>query len=100
MKLAKVLGTVVSTQKDPSLTGTKFVIVQMLDAAGQELPEYEVAADCVGAGLTEVVLVSLGSAARQVSTKDDYPVDALIVAIVDNFRVGNDLIYSKRDATR
>jgi carbon dioxide concentrating mechanism protein CcmL len=70
----------------------------MLDAAGQELPGYEVAADCVGAGLTEVVLVSRGSAARQVSSKDHYPVDALIVAIVDTVAMGNDLTYSKRDA--
>jgi carbon dioxide concentrating mechanism protein CcmL len=98
MKLAKVLGTVVSTHKEPNLTGTKFLLVQMLDAAGNDLPEYEVAADCVGAGLTEVVLVSLGSAARQVSTKDHYPVDALVVAIVDTVVVGNDLTYSKRDA--
>jgi carbon dioxide concentrating mechanism protein CcmL len=99
MKLAKVLGTVVSTHKEPNLTGTKFLLVQMLDAAGNDLPEYEVAADCVGAGLTEVVLVSRGSAARQVSTKDRYPVDALIVAIVDTVVVGNDLTYSKRDAS-
>jgi carbon dioxide concentrating mechanism protein CcmL len=98
MKLARVMGTVVSTHKEPNLTGTKFLLVQMLDAAGNDLPEYEVAADCVGAGLTEVVLVSLGSAARQVSTKDHYPVDALIVAIVDTVAVGNDLTYSKRDA--
>jgi carbon dioxide concentrating mechanism protein CcmL len=99
MKLAKVLGTVVSTHKEPNLTGTKFLLVQMLDAAGNDLPEYEVAADCVGAGLTEVVLVSRGSAARQVSTKDRYPVDALIVAIVDTVVVGNDLTYDKRDAS-
>jgi carbon dioxide concentrating mechanism protein CcmL len=98
MRLAKVVGTVVSTHKEPSLTGTKFLLVQMLDAAGQELPGYEVAADCVGAGLTEVVLVSRGSAARQVSSKDHYPVDALIVAIVDTVAMGNDLTYSKRDA--
>ncbi|PSB54615.1 EutN/CcmL family microcompartment protein [Chamaesiphon polymorphus] len=99
MKLAKVLGTVVSTHKEQSLTGTKFLLVQMLDPAGNELPEYEVAADCVGAGLTEVVLVSLGSAARQISNKDRYPVDAMIVAIVDTVALGNDLTYSKRDAS-
>jgi carbon dioxide concentrating mechanism protein CcmL len=99
MKLAKVMGTVVSTHKEPNLTGTKFLLVQMLDALGNELPEYEIAADCVGAGLTEVVLVSLGSAARQVSSKDRYPVDALIVAIVDTVVVGNELTYSKRDAS-
>jgi carbon dioxide concentrating mechanism protein CcmL len=98
MKLAKVMGTVVSTHKEPSLTGTKFLLVQMLDAAGNELPEYEIAADCVGAGLTEVVLVSRGSAARQVSNKDRYPVDALVVAIVDTVTTGNDQTYSKKDS--
>lgn len=98
MKLARVVGTVVSTHKEPSLTGTKFLVVQLLDAAGQELPEYEVAADSIGAGLSEVVLLSLGSAARQVSTKTTYPVDATIVAIVDTVALGNDLTYSKRDA--
>ena len=94
------MGTIVSTQKESSLTGTKFLLVQMLDATGKDLPEYEVAADCVGAGLTEVVLVSFGSAARQTSTKDRYPVDAMIVAIVDSVRVGNELTYDKRDASR
>jgi carbon dioxide concentrating mechanism protein CcmL len=100
MKLAKVVGTVVSTHKEQSLTGTKFLLVQMLDAAGNDLPEYEVAADCVGAGLTEVVLVSRGSAARQISNKDRYPVDAMVVAIVDTVSMGNDLTYSKKDASR
>ena len=98
MKLAKVMGTVVSTHKEPSLTGTKFLLVQMLDAMGNDLPEFEIAADCVGAGLTEVVLVSRGSAARQVSSKDRYPVDAMVVAIVDTLSVGNELTYCKRDA--
>lgn len=98
MKLAKVVGTVVSTHKEPSLTGTKFLLVQILDAEGNSLPEYEVAADCVGAGLTEVVLVSRGSAARQISSKDRYPVDALVVAIVDTVAVGNNMTYDKRDA--
>jgi carbon dioxide concentrating mechanism protein CcmL len=45
-------------------------------------------------------LVSRGSAARQVSSKDRYPVDALVVAIVDTLSVGNELTYCKRDAAR
>lgn len=98
MKLAKVVGTVVSTHKEPSLTGTKFLLVQMLDASGNEMPEYEIAADCVGAGMTEVVLVSRGSAARQVSNRDRYPVDALVVAIVDTVTTGNNQTYSKKDS--
>jgi carbon dioxide concentrating mechanism protein CcmL len=36
MKLARVMGTVVSTHKEPSLTGTKFLLVQMLDGEGNK----------------------------------------------------------------
>jgi carbon dioxide concentrating mechanism protein CcmL len=66
MQIAKVCGTVVSTQKEPTLRGVKFLLVQFLDEDGQPLPKYEVAADSVGAGVDEWVLVSRGSAARQV----------------------------------
>ncbi len=100
MKIAKVLGTVVSTQKDPSLQGSKFLLVQMIDEAGQLLPDYEVAADCVGAGVDEWVLVSRGSAARQPLGQEQRPLDALIVAIIDTVSLGNASIYSKRDAYR
>ncbi|HEY9824794.1 MAG TPA: EutN/CcmL family microcompartment protein, partial [Stenomitos sp.] len=60
MQIARVRGTVVSTQKDPSLTGVKFLLVQLIDEEGQPLPKYEVAADSVGAGVNEWVLVSRG----------------------------------------
>ncbi len=58
MQLARVRGTVVSTQKEPSLRGVKLLLLQLLDEEGQPLPGYEVAADSVGAGLDEWVLVS------------------------------------------
>jgi carbon dioxide concentrating mechanism protein CcmL len=100
MKLAKVLGTVVSTHKDPSLQGTKFLLVQTIDQNGELLEEYEVAADCVGAGVDEWVLISRGSAARQPKAQEHRPLDALAIAIVDTVSAGNALIYSKRDASR
>jgi carbon dioxide concentrating mechanism protein CcmL len=95
MQLARVRGTVVSTQKDPSLTGTKFLLLQMLDEEGQPLVGYEVAADNVGAGIDEWVLVSRGSAARQVTGNEKRPVDAAVVAIVDTVNVENRLLYGK-----
>ena len=100
MKLAQVVGTVVSTHKEPSLTGTKFLLVQILDETGKLTSEYQVAADSIGAGLTEVVLVTQGSGARQLSAQEHRPIDALIVAIVDTVASGNDLIYSKRESSR
>ena len=95
MQIAKVLGTVVSTQKDPSLTGLKFLLLQFIDEAGQLLPRYEVAADSVGAGVDEWVLVSRGSAARQSERNENRPLDALVIGIVDTVTVNNRPLYSK-----
>jgi carbon dioxide concentrating mechanism protein CcmL len=100
MQIAKVCGTVVSTQKEPSLTGVKFLLVQFLDSEGQLLPKYEVAADSVGAGIDEWVLVSRGSAARQIPGSESRPIDALVVGIIDTVSVDNRRLYSKRDQDR
>lgn len=98
MQIAKVLGTVVCTYKDESLQGTKFLLCQLVDDAGQVLPEYEVAADCVGAGVEEWVLISRGSAARQARSQNGRPVDALVVGIIDTVSVASGMVYNKREA--
>ncbi|MCL2462041.1 MAG: EutN/CcmL family microcompartment protein [Defluviitaleaceae bacterium] len=79
MIIAKVVGTVVSTRKDPSLTGSKFMIVEALDGmAGGRF----VAVDLIGAGAGELVLVARGGAARVKAPSA--PVDAVIVGIIDD----------------
>ncbi|GAX39470.1 ethanolamine utilization protein EutN/carboxysome structural protein Ccml [Tolypothrix sp. NIES-4075] len=100
MQLAKVRGTVVSTQKDPSLRGVKLLLLQLINEEGQILPEYEVAADSVGAGFDEWVLISRGSAARQVLGNEQRPVDAAVVAIIDTVYVEDRLVYGKKDQYR
>lgn len=100
MQIAKVRGTVVSTHKEPSLRGVKFLLLQFVDEEGQSLPKYEVAADNVGAGVDEWVLVSRGSAARQVPGSEQRPVDAAVIAIIDTVSVENRSIYSKKDQYR
>ncbi|MBD2680320.1 MULTISPECIES: EutN/CcmL family microcompartment protein [Nostoc] len=100
MQVAKVRGTVVSTQKDPSLRGVKLLLLQLVDENGNILPQYEVAADIVGAGVDEWVLVSRGSAARQVDGNEKRPLDAAVVAIIDTIHVADRLIYSKKDQYR
>ncbi|HEY9615947.1 MAG TPA: EutN/CcmL family microcompartment protein [Microcoleaceae cyanobacterium] len=97
MQIARVRGTVTSTQKEPSLRGTKLLVLQLIDEDGQPLPGYEVAADSVGAGIGEWVLVSCGSAARQVPGSEQRPVDAAVIAIIDTVGIENRLLYSKRD---
>jgi carbon dioxide concentrating mechanism protein CcmL len=100
MRVAKVRGTVVSTQKDPSLRGVKLLMLQFVDENGNLLPEYEVAADSVGAGVDEWVLVSQGSAARQILGNEQRPLDTAVVAIIDTIHVEDRLIYSKKDQYR
>jgi len=100
MQIAKVRGTVVGTQKDPSMRGVKLLLVQLVDEEGNFLQKYEVAADSVGAGVDEWVLVSCGSAARQVLGNEQRPLDAVIVAIIDTIHVEDRLIYSKKDQYR
>jgi carbon dioxide concentrating mechanism protein CcmL len=97
MQIAQVRGTVVSTQKEQSLMGVKFILVQLIDEEGQLLPKYEVAADCVGAGVNEWVLVSRGSAARQLPGYEKRPLDALVVGIIDTVSLDNRQLYSKKD---
>lgn len=100
MQIAKVLGTVVSNHKTRSLTGIKLVILQLIDAQGQLLPSYEVAGDVVGAGVSEWVLVTRGSAARKDSGNEDRPLDAMVVGIIDTVTVDNRSLYSKKDEYR
>ncbi len=83
MIIAKVVGSVVSTRKNDNLVGCKFMIVEPIDKM-QSNCDQMVAIDNVGAGIGEVVLIALGSAARVGSGLETAPVDAAIVGIVDN----------------
>jgi carbon dioxide concentrating mechanism protein CcmL len=74
--------------------------LQFIDEEGQVLPQYEVAADTVGAGMDEWVLVSRGSAARQVGDSQSRPIDAMVVGIIDTVSVDNYVLYSKKDQYR
>ena len=95
MVLAKVVGTVVATQKEASIEGLKLLLVRPLDERGRETGSHVVAADAVGAGLDEVVLVAAGSSARQTLLTDKRPVDAVVMAIVDSWAVGDEVRYKK-----
>ncbi len=95
MQIAKVRGTIVSTQKESNLTGVKFLLVQLIDEEGELLPVHEVAADRVGAGIGEWVLISRGSSAREVEGNSNRPIDAAVVAIIDTVTVENQRLYDK-----
>jgi microcompartment protein CcmK/EutM len=95
MTLGKVVGTVVATRKEQTLEGLKFLLVRQVDAEGQETGGLVVAADAVGAGPGELVLVASGSSARQTQATNNRPVDAVIMAIVDTWEVGRVTKYKK-----
>ncbi len=100
MQIAQVRGTVVSTHKAPSMRGIKLLLVQYIDESGQLLPQYEVAGDLIGAGVSEWVLVSRGSAARIEVGQELKPLDATIVGIIDTVNVDRNALYSKKDVER
>jgi ethanolamine utilization protein EutN len=81
--LARIVGTVVATRKDPRLVSNKLLVVRPVDAQGKIDGNYLVAVDTVDAGVGETVLVVSGSSARMASGLKDCPVDAAVVGIVD-----------------
>jgi len=95
MLLGKVVGTVVATRKEPSLEGSTLLLVRGLDLDAKPTATLVVAVDAVGAGVGEVVLYASGSSARQTEKTKDRPVDATIMAIVDQLEVGGTLKYVK-----
>ncbi|MBI3543882.1 MAG: EutN/CcmL family microcompartment protein [Deltaproteobacteria bacterium] len=95
MLVGKVIGTVVSTRKDPKLEGLKMLVVQTTDLAGTPKGGQVVAIDSVGAGVGEIVLCASGSSARQTESTTNRPVDTVIMAIVDTIEVGNETVFQK-----
>lgn len=83
MLLARVIGTVVATRKDPRLEGKKLLIVRIISPDGKDESGYHVAVDAAGAGFRETVLLVQGSSARMASDCKNCPVDAAILGIVD-----------------
>ncbi|MCK5078067.1 MAG: EutN/CcmL family microcompartment protein [Calditrichia bacterium] len=93
--LAKVVGTVVSSQKEKTMDGLKLLVLQPIDLDGKTKDSFVVAADAVGAGAEEMVLYASGSSARQTVATDNRPVDAVVMAIVDNWEVNGTIKYKK-----
>ena len=89
MILAKVVGTVVATRKDPRLVSSKLLIARSMDPRGKPEGNYVVAIDTVDAGFGETVLIVSGSSARMAAGMKDCPVDAAIIGIVDEIEISD-----------
>jgi microcompartment protein CcmK/EutM len=87
--LAKIVGTVVATRKDPRLVSNKLLVARPVDPRGKPDGGYLVAVDTVDAGVGETVLIVSGSSARMAAGMKDCPVDAAIVGIIDTVEVSD-----------
>ena len=95
MLLGRVVGTLVATRKESTIDGLTLLIVRACDTKGEPTGATVVAADAVGAGVGEVVLYASGSSARQTEVTNNKPVDATVMAIVDEVAVANETHYQK-----
>lgn len=84
MQMARVIGTVVSTVKNETLEGRKFLVVQTLDADLKPKGQPQIALDAVGAGVGELVFWCRGKEASFPFKRDETPTDCTIVGIIDS----------------
>jgi len=88
MQLARVIGDVVATRKDDSLTGVTLLVLQPIANDGSDVGRTLIAADTVGAGVGEIVFFVRGKEASFPFYPPEVPVDAGVVGIVDHWHVG------------
>ena len=97
MLLAKVIGNVWSTKKKDEISALRLLVIQPLGNDLKPDGKVQVAADEVGAGFGELVIVTQGSPAMQAFNKEDLiPIDAVVVGIVDNLEIDEDASGKKR----
>jgi len=91
MRIARVMGNVVSTVKHPSYHGLKLYVVQPLDGKGNPDGDDYLAVDVVQSGVNDLVLVlTEGNGARQIFSKPVLPIRSVIVGVIDAIEVNDD----------
>lgn len=95
MKIARIVGSSISTIKDPKVENTKLLICQETDPTGEIFGKPYVAIDLVDAGPGDLVLTCHGSAARQTHLTKDTPVDAVVMAVIDHLEQDKEIVYQK-----
>jgi len=95
MLIARVVGTAISTIKDPKIKGNKLLVLKQTDHNGKEIGKSFVAVDLVDAGEGELVLTGHGSSARQTFLTKDCPVDAVVMAVIDHLEVDGKVSFRK-----
>ena len=91
MIVGKVIGNVWATRKEDGLKGIKLLVIKPIDHYENKSLSEIIAADCVGAGVGDDVIVVTGSSARQAFGGENAPIDAMVVGIVDNIEIDRNL---------
>jgi len=103
MFIAKVVGSVVSTQKIETMVGHKLLVVEPYRLEGKKRESLEttgrtfIAVDILGAGEGDFVLIVQGSSARLMPETKELPIDAAIIGIVDSVHIEKSSVYSRSD---
>lgn len=87
MRLGKVIGNVWATRKEEGLQGVKLLIIQPEDAYGNPVRTHFVAADRLGAGIGDQVIVTSGGSSRYIDKDNPIPIDAVVIGIIDSTEV-------------
>ena len=95
MKLAKIIGRVVSTHKEGNLEGLKLIVVRYLDENLKDLNTTTVCTDSVNARDGDIVLVCASSSARLTAKTHNVATDNTIIGIIDLISIGKMDIYRK-----
>jgi len=95
MRIARVIGTTISTIKDNRVAGSKLLILRQTDESGEFVGKPYVAVDLVDAGVGELVLTGHGSSARQTYQTKECPVDAVVIGVIDHLEVDGDIVFRK-----
>ncbi len=99
MFVAKVTGSLVSTQKVESMVGQKLMLVEPFRLAQSSRKKLEttgrtfIAVDTLGSGIGDFVLITQGSSARMTPETKNMPTDTVIVGIVDKVTVEENCVY-------
>jgi microcompartment protein CcmK/EutM len=102
MFVAKVTGSVVSTQKVDSMVGQKLLVVEPFRLEPKERSELVttgrtfIAVDALGAGVGDMVLISQGSSARFTPETNKLPIDCVIIGIVDTVHIEKNNVYKRQ----
>ena len=104
MFVARVTGSVVSTQKVASMTGHKLLVVEPYRLEEKQRKSLVttgrtfIAVDTLGAGEGDFVLITQGSSARLTPETKELPIDAVIIGIVDKVHIGKQDVYSRNES--